>query len=179
MWSFIYGSGNPLVYSVAELREALIDQVRQLDPNETNAALRQMVVIGHSQGGLLTKGTVVDTGDRLWSMINTNRLEDLEISEELRAEIRRLLFYEPLPFVERVVFIATPAPRQLSVSRSGAAAGAVVRVAAGRDRLPRNGPVEHDQGIRSGSVLGWQDADESGWHVTEEPRAAGHGRDPG
>ncbi len=108
VWSFIYGSGNPLVYSVAELRAALTEKVAQLDPAGTNTMLRQMVIIGHSQGGLLTKGTAVDTGDRLWRMISTNRLEELNISDAERANIRKLVFYEPLPFVKRVVFIATP-----------------------------------------------------------------------
>ena len=108
IWSFIYGSGNPLVQSIAEFRAALTAEVQRLDPQGTNAALRQMVVIGHSQGGLLTKGTAVDTGDRLWRVFSTNRLEDLKISDAQRAELRRLLVPEPLPFVKRVVFIATP-----------------------------------------------------------------------
>ena len=69
IWSFIYGSGNPLVQSVADLRAALTAEVQRLDPQGTNAALRQMVVIGHSQGGLLTKGTAIDTGDRLWRVV--------------------------------------------------------------------------------------------------------------
>jgi hypothetical protein len=67
-----------------------------------------MVVIGHSQGGLLTKGTAIDAGDRIWRVVSTNSLEDLKVSDARRAEIRRLLFLEPLPFVRRVVFIATP-----------------------------------------------------------------------
>jgi pimeloyl-ACP methyl ester carboxylesterase len=107
-WSFVYGSGNPLVQSIADLRTALTAEVQRRDPAGTNAALRQMVVLGHSQGGLLTKCTAVDTGDRIWRMLSTNRLEDLKISDAERAEIRRLLFYKPLPFVKRVVFIATP-----------------------------------------------------------------------
>jgi hypothetical protein len=41
-------------------------------------------------------------------LISTNRLEDVNLDETQRAEVRRLLFYEPLPFVKRVVFIATP-----------------------------------------------------------------------
>src|SRR4029078_7848002 len=53
IWSFIYGSGNPLVRSIAEFRAALSDRVHELDPAGTNAALHQMVIIGHSQGGLL------------------------------------------------------------------------------------------------------------------------------
>jgi hypothetical protein len=67
-----------------------------------------MVVIGHSQGGLLTKSTAVDAGDKLWNVFSTNRLENLSISESDRDKLKRYLFLEPLPFVKRVVFIATP-----------------------------------------------------------------------
>lgn len=108
VWSFNYGSGNPLLYSSADLRSALSDAVQSLDPQGTNAALRRMMVIGHSQGGLLTKATAVDVGDNLWRLFSTKRLEDMQISDAERKELRRLLLYEPLPFVSRVVFIATP-----------------------------------------------------------------------
>jgi len=108
IWSFIYASGNPLVRSVADLRAALTAEVQRRDPDGTNTALRQMVVIGHSQGGLLTKATAINTGDRVWSQFSTNRWEDLKIDEAQRQEVRRMFFLEPLPFVSRVVFIATP-----------------------------------------------------------------------
>jgi pimeloyl-ACP methyl ester carboxylesterase len=108
LWSFLYGSGNPLVYSLADLRQALTAEVNRLDPKGTNAALRDMVIIGHSQGGLLTKGTAIETGDRLWRLVSTNKLENLKVSDAQVAELHRLLFLEPLPFVRRVVFIATP-----------------------------------------------------------------------
>jgi pimeloyl-ACP methyl ester carboxylesterase len=108
IWSYVYGTGNPIVYSIADLRAALTSTVQQLDPQGTNALLHQMVVIGHSQGGLLTKCTAVDTEDKLWLTINTNRLEDLNVTEAQRDELRRLIFLKPLPFVSRVVFIATP-----------------------------------------------------------------------
>jgi pimeloyl-ACP methyl ester carboxylesterase len=108
VWSFIYGSGNPLVKSIADLRTALTEQVAKVDPDGTNQVLRQMVVLGHSQGGLLTKGTAVDNGDLLWRMVSTNRFEDVQLADPERAEIQRLIFYKPLPFVSRVVFISTP-----------------------------------------------------------------------
>jgi len=108
IWSFVYGSGNPLVRSVAELRSALSVRVQELDPAGTNTALREMVVIGHSQGGLLTKGTAIKSNDKIWQAVSTNRLEDLKISKTDREKLRSLLFLEPLPFVKRVVFIATP-----------------------------------------------------------------------
>jgi pimeloyl-ACP methyl ester carboxylesterase len=108
VWSFIYGSGNPLVRSITELRAALMAEVQRRDPEGTNAALHQMVIIGHSQGGLLTKCTVIDTGDRLWRVVSTNRLEDLKVSDAERAKLRSTFYLEPLPFVKRVVFISTP-----------------------------------------------------------------------
>jgi pimeloyl-ACP methyl ester carboxylesterase len=108
IWAFFYGSGNPFVYSIADLRSALTAKVRELDPQGTNEALRQMVIIGHSQGGLVTKGTVIDTGDRMWRQISKRPLEDLNISEARREELRRLLFLKPLPFVKRVIFVSTP-----------------------------------------------------------------------
>jgi pimeloyl-ACP methyl ester carboxylesterase len=108
IWSFIYGSGNPLLKSIAEFRGALTAEVQRRDPQGTNAALRQMVVIGHSQGGLLTKCAAVESGDRLWRVVSTNRLEDLKISDAERAQLRRMFYLDPLPFVKRVVFISTP-----------------------------------------------------------------------
>jgi len=40
--------------------------------------------------------------------VSTNRLENLKISTTDREKLRSLIFLEPLPFVKRVVFIATP-----------------------------------------------------------------------
>ena len=76
VWSFMYGSGNALPISAAELRDALTATVQKLDPQGTNALLRQMVVIGHSQGGLLTKLTATATGDRMWRAVSDKPLEE-------------------------------------------------------------------------------------------------------
>jgi pimeloyl-ACP methyl ester carboxylesterase len=108
IWSYVYGSGNPILSSVADFRRALAAKVEQLDPQGTNTMLRQMVIVGHSQGGLLTKSTVIDTGDRLWRVFSNKPLEDLNVSEAERDELRRLTYLKPLPFVTRVIFIATP-----------------------------------------------------------------------
>jgi len=108
IWSFMYGSGNALAISAGELRDALTAKVHELDPEGTNALLRQMVIIGHSQGGLLTKLTATQTGDKIWRAISDGPLEEIPGSEEQRARLRRLLFLEPLPFVSRVIFISTP-----------------------------------------------------------------------
>jgi pimeloyl-ACP methyl ester carboxylesterase len=108
-WFFIYNSGNPVAFSADRLRMALKAKVQELDPEGKDPALQQIVVIGHSQGGLLTKLTATDTGQRLWEAMTTNRpAADLKLTPEQRALLKRYTVYEPLPFVKRTIFIATP-----------------------------------------------------------------------
>ncbi|MDX2168146.1 MAG: alpha/beta hydrolase [Deltaproteobacteria bacterium] len=107
-WLYFYDTGNPISYSAAGLRDALVDAVATFDPDDRDPALRDMVVIGHSQGGLLTKMTAVDTGSALYDNVFTQPLDRLVVSDETRTMLRKSLFLTPLPFVTRVVFISTP-----------------------------------------------------------------------
>jgi pimeloyl-ACP methyl ester carboxylesterase len=107
-WFFAYDSGNPIAYSSYLLRKALSDRVAEFERDAPDPALHQMVVIGHSQGGLLTKMTAIDSGDRLWSNVSRTPLKDLRLSDETRALLQDALFIKPLPFVKRLVFICTP-----------------------------------------------------------------------
>ena len=51
---------------------------------------------------------VVDSGTKFWDNVSETPFEDLRVSEETRAVLRRSLFMTPLPFVNRVIFLATP-----------------------------------------------------------------------
>ena len=55
LWFFTYNTGLPILYSGGLLRETLTKTVAELDPQGTDPAMRHMVLIGHSQGGLLAK----------------------------------------------------------------------------------------------------------------------------
>jgi len=107
-WFFQYDSGNPIPLSALRLREALSGAVARLDPDGTDPALRRMVLIGHSQGGLLVKMQVISSGDRIWTAATRRPLDALQLADETRDLLRRGLFVEPLPAVARVVFICTP-----------------------------------------------------------------------
>src|SRR6185369_1817881 len=78
-WAFTYDSGNPILYSAYRLRKLLSDDLKVLDPDGTDPALQQMVVIGHSQGGLLTKLTAVNSGDRFWRNMSRKPFEEIEL----------------------------------------------------------------------------------------------------
>jgi len=107
-WFFFYDSGNPIAYSAYELREALKTMETTLDPDGRDPGMRCMVVIGHSQGGLLTKGTSIHSGDRFWNNVSKVPIEELDISDDSKELLRGVMFVEPLPFVSRLVFVATP-----------------------------------------------------------------------
>jgi pimeloyl-ACP methyl ester carboxylesterase len=79
-----------------------------LDPDSKDPALQKMVVIGHSQGGMLTKLTAIDSGSLFWDNSFKLPIDQLDVSPETRELLQRSLFYKPVPPVRRVVFIATP-----------------------------------------------------------------------
>ena len=107
-WMFNYASGKPITMSAGILRDNLMNTVQALDPEGKDPALRQMVVIGHSQGGLLAKLTATDTGDKLWRLISPTNIDALNIDVPTRELLRSNFFFKPLPCVSRVIFISTP-----------------------------------------------------------------------
>jgi pimeloyl-ACP methyl ester carboxylesterase len=107
-WLFTYNTGNPILYSGGILAESLKKVVKELDPEGRDDALRKMVIIGHSQGGLLAKLTAVDSGMCFWDKSFSKPLDELAVSPEAKRILQRSMCYEPVPSLRRVVFIATP-----------------------------------------------------------------------
>ncbi|MBI5507051.1 MAG: alpha/beta hydrolase [Deltaproteobacteria bacterium] len=107
-WFFAYDSSSPILYSSYLLRRALQDTVVRLDPTGSDPGLQDMVVIGHSQGGLLTKMTAVSSGTSFWENLTKKSFEEVKMNDKDRALWREIIFVEPLPFVRRVVFVCTP-----------------------------------------------------------------------
>jgi hypothetical protein len=104
-WMFIYPTGRSVVGSAARLREALGRAEAAYGPDP---AFRRMVIIGHSMGGILAHMVVSDSGREVWDAALNLPPEELRASPATRAAIDRLLFFRPLPYVSRAVFIATP-----------------------------------------------------------------------
>lgn len=107
-WGFRYPTSTSLLDSATVLREQLQLAVATIDPLGTDPALRQMVLVGHSMGGLVSKLQVTSSGSAIWSRVANRPLETIVADEEIRARLRRDTFFEPSPFVRRVVFVGTP-----------------------------------------------------------------------
>ncbi len=107
-WLFSYDSGNPIGYSGWRLREALMAAEKRMNPEGDDPCALDMVVLGHSQGGLLTKLTVIDSGDRFWRGLSSAKFEDVKLPPADKELIGNVAFVKPLPFVTEVIFLATP-----------------------------------------------------------------------
>jgi len=132
LWAFTYSTSSPILYSAMQLRETLGRTVDALDPAGTNACLRQMVLVGHSQGGLLARLMVSESGNRFWQYFSPDPFEQIVLTPASRDLLRRVAFFSPVPFVRRVVFLATP--HQGSYVAGGLIRGLVHRLV----RLPSN-----------------------------------------
>jgi pimeloyl-ACP methyl ester carboxylesterase len=107
-WMFSYNTGNPVPLSALRLRTDLEAAVSKLDPYRRDPALRNMVLVGHSQGGLLAKMLVINAGSRLYDVFSARPLDELTLTDASRETLREALFVTALPDVTRVIFVATP-----------------------------------------------------------------------
>lgn len=108
LWAFRYPTGEPFPESAAALRRELQAAVKQLDPGNHDPAMYQMVLVGHSMGGLVAKLQVTSSADILWYSVANRPLSQIRATGEQRDYLFRLFYFEPLPFVTRVVFVGTP-----------------------------------------------------------------------
>ena len=107
-WYFSYPTGNPVLYSESLLRESLENACKTFDPDGTNPAFKNMLIVGHSMGGLLAKAMVQDSGDHLWNAVSKVPPSELPVSQDVHALVEKMFFFKPLPFVTEAVFISAP-----------------------------------------------------------------------
>ncbi len=107
-WFFQYSTGNPILMSAQDLRTSLLKLVAEVDPKGADAALKHIVLVGHSQGGLLCKLQVVDGDVSWWQSLTGTPLADSGFSPEITELVRSAIVFDPLPFVDRVVYLSTP-----------------------------------------------------------------------
>lgn len=116
-WYFGYPTGIPWMLSAAEYRRALREVRAELDPRRRDANWDNMVVIGHSMGGLLTrynlslepwrllKGLVSAEGEKLY--FNKKYIDEPMPNKSFEA-FRHSFYFRPLEEPKRAIFLATP-----------------------------------------------------------------------
>jgi pimeloyl-ACP methyl ester carboxylesterase len=107
-WFYRYPTGNPYLLTAADLRLALARLRDDVDPRHQDAAFDQMVFVGHSMGGLVSKLVTQDSGNDFWGLVSREPFEQVKAEPEARTELQRVFFFRQEPCVKRVVFLATP-----------------------------------------------------------------------
>ncbi|WP_406696102.1 hypothetical protein V5E97_34425 [Singulisphaera sp. Ch08] len=114
---YMYPTGVPIPIASSMLRESLREAQRKYNPDGADPAFDQMVLLGHSMGGLLSHTMTLDSDDKLWQLNTDRPFKEIEGPKEVLDELQGYFFFKPLPFVRRVVFLATP-HRGSDLSRS-------------------------------------------------------------
>ena len=101
-WVFAYPTGDPIALSALKLREGLA-QVYQLYPKT-----KDMVLISHSMGGLLSQMQAVTTKRVLWDRVFRGDADRLYAKVPADNVVKRALIFDANPRVHRIVFICVP-----------------------------------------------------------------------
>ena len=137
-WAFQYPTGAAFLRSAANLRRELATLLACIDPDGADPALSQMVLIGHSMGGLVAKLQITSSEDQLWQSFANKSMECLQLNEEMRTQLQELFYFEPSPHIRRVVYIGTPH------NGSGYANRWIGRLGSYLVRIPNNEREQYD-----------------------------------
>ncbi|MGY0633357.1 esterase/lipase family protein [Luteimonas sp. A478] len=108
IWQVYYPTNVPVVLNHAAIRGLLANVLEHFDPGRTASASQEIVLIGHSMGGLISRLMVSTADIELWEWFQDGRDIDPERLERIRPRLDPMLRFEPFPGITRTVFIATP-----------------------------------------------------------------------
>lgn len=110
VWQVYYPTNIPTALSHAAIRDALTQTLAQFDPTGQAPASRDLVVIGHSLGGIIARLMVSSAGQEISNLITVQDIpgEQRERRDRILKRLDTVVHFGPLPGVTRAIFIATP-----------------------------------------------------------------------
>ena len=85
-WFYLYPTAQPFWLSAAQLRHDLVHVRETLDPTHQEPALDQMVLIGHSMGGLLSHLQTIPSRDDYWRLVSNEPFQQIKADRQGEAE---------------------------------------------------------------------------------------------
>ena len=107
-WFYLYPTAQPFWITAGHLREDLAQARKVVDPDHQEPALDQMVLVGHSMGGLLSRLQTIHSRDDFWNIISDRSFSLIEAEPEVRNQLEASFFFTPNPSIRRVITVATP-----------------------------------------------------------------------
>ncbi|MCH2123948.1 MAG: hypothetical protein MK165_04095 [Pirellulaceae bacterium] len=107
-WFYLYPTGQPFWVSATQLRSDLRVAREKLDPDKQTATLDQLVLVGHSMGGLVSRLQTIESKDDFWRALSDKPFQDLVAEPSVKQKLANTLFFQPNTSIRRVVTIGTP-----------------------------------------------------------------------
>jgi pimeloyl-ACP methyl ester carboxylesterase len=107
-WFYVYPTGQPFWQTAADLRETLAMMRATLDPQHQAPALDQMVLVGHSMGGLVAWLQTLDSGDDFWRLNSQKPFQLVKAELPVRESLATTFYFHPNPSIRRVITLGTP-----------------------------------------------------------------------
>ncbi|WP_414612015.1 esterase/lipase family protein [Stenotrophomonas muris] len=151
VWQFYYPTNMPIAMSHDAMRHTLAEVLKHFDPSGKAQASHDMVLVGHSMGGVIARLMVSSSGDHLVDTLLATAQMTPAQRELLRTKGAPVLTFLPEPEVSRVVFIATPhRGTDVAGTRLGRWIGRLVRlpltVLEDVATLANDGQIDHNDG---------------------------------
>lgn len=108
LMAFLYPTGYPVVRNAAELRIKLREFQKRYDPRNTNPRMKNMVMVGHSMGGILTNVQIRSGGDAVWNRLFDKPIDEIDMTDPEREVLRELAYFKANPNITRAVFVCAP-----------------------------------------------------------------------
>ena len=67
----------------------------------------KMVILGKSTGGQVVRTLVEHSGESVWNSVFTTSINQLCVTDELRTKLAEIFYFQPEPYVRRVIFLTT------------------------------------------------------------------------
>ena len=108
IWHAFYPSGPPPFYNSMRLRKKLDELHQMLKAAGGSQQLDQLVVVGHSMGGIISKTLIQNTDYVLWDLSFTERPEQLGYAQQEMEKVKDIFIFNARPYIDKVVFMDTP-----------------------------------------------------------------------
>lgn len=108
IWHAFYPSGPPPFYNSMRIRKKLDELHDMLKAEGGTKELDQMLVVGHSMGGIISKTLIQNTDYVLWDISFTERPEQIGYAQKELDKVKDIFIFKARPYIDKVVFMDTP-----------------------------------------------------------------------
>ncbi len=108
LWYYFYPTGTPWLVTASKFRNTFRNLIKTLDPDSNDSNLRNITLIGHSMGGLISRLSLSTPGNSIQQAYFGKAPLDQIVDKKDLKDITDYFHFKPLTEPTRVIYLATP-----------------------------------------------------------------------